>query len=159
MTRHGFCLGTKQPDRPTLVTRPLLTQTRKQCSLHKKMLEWSLGKKSHKRILPKFTEIWSQWMIENNHTEYRHVFDPVLQCSAAHWPLSARAPHAIGSTVCMRPAVPESAYKSLPKCVAVHSTPCLTSPSKTPTPASSTPLAIAARNSPPWPAHPDHPIT
>jgi hypothetical protein len=121
------------------------------------MLEWSQGKKSHIRILTKFAEIWSQWTIENDHTEYRHVFDPVLQCSTAHWVLSARAPHTVDSTARVRSAVPESAYKSLPRCTAIHSSPRLTSPSKTPTPASSAPPAIAARNSPSWPGHPDHP--
>ena len=86
------------------------------------------------------------------------MFDPVLQCSAAHWSHSARAPHIVSSTPRMHLAVPESAYKSLPKCAAVHSTPRLTSPSKTPTLASYTPPAIVARNSPLWPARPDHPI-
>jgi hypothetical protein len=96
-------------------------------------------------------------MLENVHIEYRNVFDPVLQCSAAHWPLSTRAPHAVDSTPGMRPAMPRSTYKTLPRCMAVHSSPCLTSLSKTTTPTSSALPTIAARNSPSWPGHPTIP--
>jgi hypothetical protein len=41
--------------------------------------------------MSKFAEIWSQWTLESDHSMCRHVFDRVLQCSAAHWPLSERA--------------------------------------------------------------------
>ena len=39
------------------------------------------------------------------------MFDRVLKCSAAHWPLSARAAHGRLLPQRLRPAVPEGAYK------------------------------------------------
>jgi hypothetical protein len=70
-------------------------------------------------------------MPKSYHTACSHVFDRVLKCSAAHWPLSTRAPSTVGSfPPCMRLAVPEGAYKS-PWCAAVHPSLRLT-PSRNP---------------------------
>jgi hypothetical protein len=42
-----------------------------------RQIEGSQGRRSYKRILPKFAEIWSQRAIENDYTKFCHMFDAV----------------------------------------------------------------------------------
>jgi hypothetical protein len=142
MIWHTILLGLGLSDRLILGMRLLTKQPKKHLGFHKKMTEGSREKKSYKRILPKFEEIWSKRTLENNYTKPCHVLDAVAKGLSAHWPFSVRAPRACQAH---RAPLPARAYKSLPKCAAIHSAPRLTPPSKTLTPMSSTPPARAAR--------------
>jgi hypothetical protein len=83
-------------DRPTLETRLLPTQPKKRFDLHTKTTEGSQEKRSYKRIVPKFAEIWIQLTIENDLYECSHVLDAVLGELSVHCMLRARPERSSG---------------------------------------------------------------
>jgi hypothetical protein len=82
MIWHGFCLGFRLRDKPTLGGKQLLTYGMKCLGPCTNMTEHREGKRSYKGGLPKFAKIWSQWTLENDNTERRHVLDLGWQSGA-----------------------------------------------------------------------------
>jgi hypothetical protein len=157
MIWHRFCLGLDSADRAIFTPHYLLTQAISSLGTHTRQEDLITVKRRYTGSLARYARLGWPTGIWTRAESHFHVFDRVLKHSVAHWLPSARAPCTRSSCPpCLRPAMPEGAYKYL-GCATVCSSLRLTPRAKTPTPASSPPPAITARARPPWPALPDDP--